>query len=308
MHHGNIYVESEIGNGSTFIIELPLDMGEKTVPPIEHSEVALQVQTPKTVSANSFSPKDQTILIVDDNEDFRLYLVENLRNDYNILEAENGKTAFEKACIHTPNLILSDVMMPVVDGLQLCEQLKTEKKTASIPVILLTASVSEEHKIKGLELGIDTFLSKPFNLEVLKAQIANLLKRQEDRKDTSTHTNENVITGIKARSMDEKLLEKVVSITHEHLSDSSFGIEQLSREIGISSVYLNKKISALTGKTSSEFVRSIRIKQGAVLLTKTQLSISEIAYEIGYTDPKYFSKYFKEEYGMLPSEYRKSYK
>ena len=308
LHHGNIYVESEIGNGSTFIIELPLDMGEKTVPPIEHSEVALQVQTPKTVSANSFSPKDQTILIVDDNEDFRLYLVENLRNDYNILEAENGKTAFEKACIHTPNLILSDVMMPVVDGLQLCEQLKTEKKTASIPVILLTASVSEEHKIKGLELGIDTFLSKPFNLEVLKAQIANLLKRQEDRKDTSTHTNENVITGIKARSMDEKLLEKVVSITHEHLSDSSFGIEQLSREIGISSVYLNKKISALTGKTSSEFVRSIRIKQGAVLLTKTQLSISEIAYEIGYTDPKYFSKYFKEEYGMLPSEYRKSYK
>lgn len=119
--------------------------------------------------------------------------------------------------------------------------IKIEKKTASIPVILLTASVSEEHKIKGLELGIDTFLSKPFNLEVLKAQIANLLKRQENRKDTSTHTNENAITSIKAKSMDEKLLEKVVSITHEHLSDSSFGIEQLSRKIGISSVYLNKK-------------------------------------------------------------------
>lgn len=241
LHHGNIYVESEIGNGSTFIIELPLDMGEEEAPKIELSEVALQVQTSKTVSANSFSPKDQTILIVDDNEDFRSYLVENLRNDYNILEAENGKAAFEKARIHIPDLILSDVMMPVVDGLQLCEQLKIEKKTASIPVILLTASVSEEHKIKGLELGIDTFLSKPFNLEVLKAQIANLLKRQENRKDTSTHTNENAITSIKAKSMDEKLLEKVVSITHEHLSDSSFGIEQLSRKIGISSVYLNKK-------------------------------------------------------------------
>lgn len=308
LHRGEIHVESEVGKGSAFIIELPLDSGESPAKNIEPAETSIQPHPTGSATTATFSPKAHTVLIVDDNEDFRLYLVENLRNSYNILEAENGETAFEKACKHLPDLILSDVMMPVVDGLQLCERLKEKSQTARIPVILLTASVLEQHNIKGLELGIDTFLTKPFNLEVLKAQIANLLKRKETEQETAPNANEKAITDVKPSSLDEKLLNKVIGITHEHLSDSSFGIEQLSREIGISSVYLNKKISALTGKTSSEYVRSIRIKRGAALLAKTQLSISEIAYEVGYTDPKYFSKYFKEEYGMLPSEYRKSYK
>lgn len=254
-----------------------------------------------------FSPKEHTVLVIDDNDDFRYYLVENLRHEYNVLEAEDGEAGFEKACKHIPDLIISDVMMPKKDGLQLCEMLKAQDKTASIPVVLLTASVSEQDKIKGLELGIDVFLTKPFNLEVLKAQIANLLKKQEVKKETEKR-EEPIVAKVEHSSQDEKLLNKVITVMDQHLSESTFGVEQLSKEIGISTVYLNKKISAMTGKTTSEYVRSLRIKKGAALLSKTQMSIAEIAYEVGYTEPKYFSKYFKEEYGMLPSEYRKNYK
>lgn len=307
LHQGEIDVKSEIGKGTTFIIELPLVKGDESLIEQESAETSIQTDVAKPVQSLGFSPKEHTVLVIDDNDDFRYYLVENLRHEYNVLEAEDGEAGFEKACKHIPDLIISDVMMPKKDGLQLCEMLKAQDKTASIPVVLLTASVSEQDKIKGLELGIDVFLTKPFNLEVLKAQIANLLKKQEVKKETEKR-EEPIVAKVEHSSQDEKLLNKVITIMDQHLSESTFGVEQLSKEIGISTVYLNKKISAMTGKTTSEYVRSLRIKKGAALLSKTQMSIAEIAYEVGYTEPKYFSKYFKEEYGMLPSEYRKNYK
>lgn len=309
LHQGEISLKSEVGKGSTFTIDLPQLRGEELPESLSPTEEAVQTEVVKSSAALTFSPKENTILIVDDNDDFRFYLVENLRSSYNVIEAENGKIGHEKACKYIPNVIVSDVMMPVTDGLELCTLLKAEKKTSHIPVILLTASISDQHKIEALELGIDSFLTKPFNVEVLKAQIVNLIKRQRAEKNSIiSPSGQDIVTEVEPSSLDDKLMKKVISITNENLSDSSFGIEQLSKEIGISSVYLNKKISALTGKTSSEFVRSIRVKKGAALLSKTQLSISEIAYEVGYTEPKYFSKYFKEEYGILPSEYRKNYK
>lgn len=309
LHQGEISVKSVVGQGSIFTINLPQIIENASSREISPAEETIQTESIKAFSSISFSPKENTVLIVDDNDDFRFYLVENLRSNYNVIEAENGKIGFEKACKYTPNIIVSDVMMPLIDGLQLCTMLKAEKETSHIPVVLLTASISDQHKIDGLALGIDAYLTKPFNVEVLKAQITNLIKKQKvENKSIIDKSSNSTIAEVELSSLDDKLIKKVISITNEKLSDSSFGIEQLSRKIGISSVYLNKKISALTGKTSSEYVRSIRIKKGAALLTKTQLSISEIAYEVGYTEPKYFSKYFKEEYGILPSEYRKNYK
>lgn len=304
LHNGKIDVKSEVGKGSTFIIELPCN--KKDDIKIKATEEKSELIHNSTLTG--FSPKKYTLLIIDDNEDFILYLMEALRYDYNILEANNGIAGFEKACKYNPDIIISDVMMPELDGIELCKKLKQEKETSNIPIILLTSSISEHHKIEGLKLGVNIFLNKPFNIDVLKAQISNLLKRQKKDNEDSSIINKLINVDISSNSLDEKLINKVISITTKNLSDSSFGIEQLSKEIGISSVYLNKKISALTGKTSSEFVRSIRIKHGATLLIKSQLSIAEIAYEVGYSEPKYFSKYFKELYGVLPSEYRKNYK
>jgi Signal transduction histidine kinase len=308
LHQGKINVETEFGKGTSFIIELPMSKENSVDEELQQQIGNLNyVNKLQKNSAVVSTPKEKTILIIDDNDDFRFYLVQNFRDRYNIIEANNGKVAFEKACRFTPDIIISDVIMPDIDGFKLCSMLKKEATTSHIPIILLTASILDKHKIDGFEVGADSFLTKPFNVNVLQARIINLLDKQKELQHAVNNQVDSNTSEIKLSSIDESLIEKVIKITDEKLSDSEFGIEELSKEIGMSSVYLNKKISALTGKTTSEYVRFIRMKKAASLLTRTQLSISEIAYEVGYNSPKYFSKYFKEEYKMLPTQYRKNY-
>jgi AraC-like DNA-binding protein len=173
--------------------------------------------------------------------------------------------------------------------------------------VLLTANTLSEDKIAGFEAGADEYISKPFNVGVLKARIRNLLIKKDEQRSKLNAQSGIEISEVKLPTLDEKLLEKVNKYTLENITDTEYSIEELSKKIGMSTVYLNKKISALTGKTTSEYVRSIRLRKAAQLLEKSDLSISEVAYEVGYNSPKYFSKYFKDEYGILPSEYRKNY-
>jgi len=309
LHNGNIRVESAVDKGTTFIIELP--MLETHSPVIKEDlpeeELIISTETMKIPTIDSISKKSRSILIVDDNDDFRFYLVENLRGLYNVIEACNGKSAYEKANQFLPDIIVSDVTMPEMDGIELCKQLKTEVNTSHIPIILLTANTLSEDKISGFEAGADEYISKPFNVGVLKARIRNLLLKKDEQRSKLNAQSGIEISEIKLPTLDEKLLEKVNKYTLENIANTEFGIDELSKMIGMSSVYLNKKISILTGKTTSEYVRSIRLRKAAQLLEKSDLSISEVAYEVGYNSPKYFSKYFKDEYGILPSEYRKNY-
>lgn len=309
LHQGNIRVESEIDKGTTFIIELPMSESASAVlkEDLPEEEIVTEYDNAKSQTIEAVVKKSKTVLIVDDNDDFRFYLVENLRSLYNIIEANNGKIASEKANRFSPDIIVSDVMMPEMDGFELCEKLKTDVNTSHIPVILLTANTLDEDKITGFEAGADEYITKPFNVGVLQARIRNLLIKKDEQRTKVNELLGTDISDIHLPSLDEKLLEKVVRITNEKMADTEFGVEELSKVIGMSTVYLNKKISALTGKTTSEYVRSIRLKKATQLLEKTDMSISEVAYEVGYNSPKYFSKYFKDEYGILPSEYRKNY-
>jgi signal transduction histidine kinase/ligand-binding sensor domain-containing protein/DNA-binding response OmpR family regulator len=308
LHNGNIKVESEIDKGTTFIIELP--MIENNAPDVKEDlpeeELVTQYDNTKSQIIDAIVKKNKTVLIVDDNDDFRFYLVENLRSLYNIIEANTGEIAFEKANRFIPDIIVSDVTMPGMDGYELCEKLRKEVHTSHIPIILLTANIMDNDKIVGFEAGADDYITKPFNVGVLQARIRNLLSKKIEQRNSNNEINSE-ITDVHLPSLDEKLLEKVIKITNEKMADTEFGVEELSKMIGMSSVYLNKKMSALTGKTTSEYVRSIRLRKAAQLLEKSDLTISEVAYEVGYNSPKYFSKYFKDEFGILPSEYRKSY-
>jgi len=309
LHNGNIKVESELDKGTTFTIELP--MSEDSTPvlkedlPAEEFVTVFDKTKPNTIEA--VTKKQQTVLIVDDNDDFRFYLVENLRGKYNVVDANNGVMAYEKAHRFSPDIIVSDVMMPEMDGFELCEKLKTDVTTSHIPIILLTANTLDEDKITGFEAGADEYITKPFNVGVLQARIRNLLNKKAEQRTLLNEQPGVAISEIHLPSLDEKLLEKVIKYTNEKMADTEFGVEELSKLVGMSSVYLNKKMSALTGKTTSEYVRFIRLRKAAQLLEKSDLSISQVAYEVGYNSPKYFSKYFKDEYGILPSEYRKNY-
>ncbi len=310
LHNGKIDVESEINKGTVFTIELP--MNEKVSPSeagvqFDSMEVVTLNDNSKSVSTNLNNKKKKTILIVDDNDDFRFYLVENLRGIYNVIDANNGAVGYEKAIRFNPDIIVSDVTMPEMNGYEFCTKLKTEMNTSHIPVVLLTANTLDEDKIAGFEAGADEFITKPFNVEVLHARLQNLLAKMDERRSQVRGQMDSNLSDVKLPTLDEKLLEKVIKIVNEKRSDSDFGIEELSKMVGMSSVYLNKKMTALTGKTTSEYVRSIRLKHAAHLLEHSDLTISEITYEVGYNSPKYFSKYFKDEFGILPTEYRKNF-
>lgn len=300
LHGGVIDVTSQEGVGSQFKITIPISR-------IEDHSTPEEDKTPINTKEKGAAPRS-SILLVEDNVDMRHYLKVCLNNQFNIFEAGDGVEALEQLKHHSPDLIISDVMMPEMDGFEFCRRLRTLNAFTSTPVIMLTAKNSDNDKIIGYEAGADDFVTKPFNLDLLQLKIQGLIANRRKFKETFNNKHEIEPKAIEVVSLDEKLLTKAISIVEAHISDPDFSVETLSREIGMNRVHLYRRLMALTDHSPADFIRIIRLKRAAHLLKKSQLSISEIAYSVGFNNPKYFRKHFKEYFGILPSDYVESNK
>ncbi|MBP6829068.1 MAG: response regulator, partial [Saprospiraceae bacterium] len=309
LHEGTIRVESEEHKGSTFIIRLPVrrnpDSEEVQEMPGEAvaGETAASVAEKKTAAREG--EKKYSILIVEDDADFRAYLKNTLREQYEMLEAPDGKSAWNIVLEQTPDLVVSDVMMPVMDGIELCRRIKADRRISHIPVILLTARTAEEQQLLGYETGADAYITKPFQFDILSVRIHNLIRQKEQLRRKMQRFVDVEPSEIKIDSLDEQLVRKAIDLVEQNIANADFSVEELSHALAMSRVYLYKKLLALTGKTPIEFIRVMRLKRAAQLLEKSQLTVAEVAYKVGFNNPKYFAKYFKEEYGMLPTAYQK---
>ena len=259
------------------------------------------------VSKKNTEPKSGVklpeVLLVEDNEDFRQYLKDSLSEYFTIIEAKHGKEGWQKALAQMPDLIVSDLMMPELNGIEFCQKIKADARTSHIPFVLLTAHSAEEKKLKGLDIGANDYITKPFNFELLLSRLRNLiaqrqLMQQVFEKKISVETSQAEIV-----SLDDKLMQKVIQLVEQNLSESDFSVEQLSRELGMSRAHLYKKMVSITGKSPVEFIRRIRLERAAQYLEKSQLTVAEVAYRVGFNNAKYFTKYFKEAYNVLPSQY-----
>lgn len=324
-HQGSIDVTSSPEQGSSFIVKLPMDeKAYANIPDITleqngENKDFFFASTAQTVQRDQH---DETIdhvltkgrsklpilLVIDDNQDIRSFISQALKEDYTIYQAENGKEGLEMARSIQPNIVLTDVFMPIMDGFELCSTLKTEQETSHIPVIMLTAKTSDESELKGFKHGADDYIRKPFNIDLLKVKLTNIiLHRQELRK----RFNRKIFLKPKevtVTSADEKFLQRAIEIIEEHMMDTEFNVEILVKEMKFSRSNIYMKFKELTGLSSSEFIRNIRLKRAMQLLETSSLSVKEIMYMTGFNTGSYFSKCFKKQFGLLPSEYIKKIK
>jgi len=311
--HGNIQVTSESGQGSEFTVFIPL--GKEHLAPDEYIIVKTEEQEKKTIlhkpvfnnlpGENITHESRVNILLIEDNTDLRNFLQMNLSDKYNILCAENGKTGLHTALTMMPDLIVTDIMMPDLDGISLCYQLKNNELTSHIPIILLTAKSTLTDKIEGIRSGADDYIIKPFNTDELKARISNLLLLREKLKQK--YGNYNKLSKIDEQiiSVDDKFLNKVVMIINENLSDFDFNVEVLHEKIGMSRMHLNRKLKILTGMPPGLIIRNMRLEKAAELLMHRAGNITEIANSVGISNPSYFTKAFRIYFGVSPKEYSK---
>lgn len=329
LHHGEARVESELGKGSDFIVVIPREQEDNSL--VIHTDVdnvdnyvSFSLSDDKTLvdeaslqyiddgerksgkvqqllSDNTNKP---TVLVIDDNNDIRQYEHTLLQDDYIVLEAADGKEGLDVAKKEVPDLVICDVMMPVMDGLEFTQNLKTHTATSHIPVIMLTAKNLEEHRAEGYEHGADSYITKPFHSKVLLARIENLLKQRKLLKHLfqGTPEAELEIADSHLEDRDKQFMKQLHAIIQKNLSDSEFGVEDIGKQIGLSRVQLYRKVKAMTGSSVVDLLRKARLAKAKRLLESRSMSVSEVAYDVGFSAPSYFTKCFKDEYGMLPGD------
>lgn len=329
LHHGEARVESEPGKGSDFIVVIPREQeGDSQV---IHNDADIVDNSVKASASDSKNVVDEsvlqyiddgdrsrgkvqqlvsentnrpTVLVIDDNTDIRQYERTLLQDEYIVLEAADGKEGLSVAIKEVPDLVICDVMMPVMDGLEFTKQLKTNTATYHIPVIMLTAKNLEEHRAEGYEHGADSYITKPFHSKVLLARIENLLRQRQLLKNLyqGTKEAEKEISEAHLEDRDKQFLKQLQAIIQKNLSDSEFGVEDMGQQIGLSRVQLYRKVKAMTGSSVVDLLRKARLAKARRLLETSSMSVSEVAYEVGFSAPSYFTKCFKDEYGMLPGD------
>ncbi|RNI26835.1 hybrid sensor histidine kinase/response regulator [Rufibacter latericius] len=317
LHSGSIKAErNQEGPGVRFVMQLPL--GKDHLKPEALLPTQLPVPQPEPAAVQIFPDMEEVrikskaksrVLVVDDDEEIRRYICEELSAEFLMTESANGKEALSILLNKAPDLIISDVMMPEMDGITLCRKIKQNVNFNHIPIILLTARSEEEDKLEGLGIGADAYLVKPFNMEILKTTVHNIIRnRMMLRNNFSGNQYQNdKVQKVTMKSADEKLLTKLIAIINQNIDNPALNIEMITREIGISRVHLHRKMKELTNQSTSDFIRNVRLQQAADLLSSKRLNISEVAFAVGFTNLTSFSTAFKELYGVPPTTYMEAY-
>lgn len=314
LHHGQATVESEEGKGCTFVVSMPLRQEGKAcaqevqpdgplIETEENTEIPNQARHVDDLIRPAESDRPE-VLVIDDNSDIRTYLRSALSPIYKVSEAVDGKNGLEMARRIVPDLIISDIMMPVMDGLEFCGQLKQDKAISHIPVILLTARSLDDQRVEGYEHGADAYISKPFSLRLLLSRIDNLIQSRRKLSQLFSNSDENDVLEKLSNETDKTFITQLRKIIQDNLGDSEFNVERFGDEIGLSRVQLYRKVKALTGHSPVEMLRKARLMRARHLLQTTDKSVSEVAYAVGFSTPSYFSKCYKEEFDLQPAQER----
>lgn len=305
LHKGDVFVTSKPGKGTKFTIRIPYNMSQEI--PAESDKVSLS----SDLDASIISAEDESsgiynsrvMLIVEDNADVRQFIHSHFNSTYKILEANNGEKGLQLAMQTIPDIVISDIIMPTMDGYELCKRLKNDERTSHIPILLLTAMHSKENELKGLTAGADDYITKPFDISVLQAKVENLHSIRDSLKEKYTGTIVLEPSNVVITSPDERFLKKAIDVVEANISDYELNIEGFAQKVGVSRMQLYRKLHALTNMTVKEFIRHIRLKRATQLLVQQKMNISEIAYGVGFKDLSHFRKCFKKEYGMSAKEY-----